>query len=197
MGRRLFKGAAERTPSHIRKGRMNSWRHENAHAHLTLMGAAEKAVLVYIVAVLIPFGYIAAVEYSTPILGQALTWTYFNIFPWNFVIFSFFFLIGLSMIFWALSYTQGRGAERLLTEGPYSYTRNPKGFGYVLMLIGLGMLLQSAVAIFMITPAIAIMYFLYLKLLQEPFMRHRYGAIYDEYRASVPLLLPIRLAYRK
>ncbi|MCL4317306.1 MAG: hypothetical protein M1422_03440 [Candidatus Thermoplasmatota archaeon] len=186
----MFKQTADRTPIKLNAKKETAWQAGRGRSHVSFMASVEKAVLVYIVAVLVPFGYVALVDYSTPVLGQAFTWTYFNIFPWNFVLFSFLFLAGGSWIFWALSYTQMKTGERLLIEGPYSLTRNPKGFGYMLILVGLGVLLQSAIAIFIITPAIVTSYFLYLRILQEPLMRHKYGAMYEQYRTAVPLLLP-------
>ncbi len=154
--------------------------------------------MAYAVAVLIPFGYIAAVDYMTPVVSSAMSWTTFNIFPWNFVIFSFFFIVGGTWVFWALSYTTNKKrSEKLMVDGPYSMTRNPKGFGYLLILLGFGVFLQSAVAIFILMPAIVVLYFLYLKFLEEPIMKLKHGSLYDEYRSNVPLLFPLPSKLRK
>ena len=162
------------------------------------MGALEHAVVAYSVAVLIPFAFTVGVEYITPVAASAMSWTSFNIFPWNFIIFSFFFIAGGSWIFWALTYTTNKKrSEKLNTDGPYALTRNPKGFGYLTILLGLSIFLQSAVAIFIMMPAIAILYLLYLKFLEEPVMKLKHGSIYDEYRSSVPLLFPLPSRARK
>lgn len=193
----MFRGADRTAGSLDRRSGADRWADGRSRQKSSLIASVEKSVLAYLVTVLIPFGYLAAVDYSTPVLAQALTWTYFDIFPWNFVIFSLLFITGVSWIFWALSYSQHRTGERLIVNGPYSITRNPKGLGYLIILVGLGMLLQSSVAIFILTPAIGLAYFLYLKAIQEPFMKHRYGATYDEYRRNVPMLLPIHIRLRR
>ncbi len=193
----MFRGSDKSAGGLNRRRSATAWSDGRTQQKSSLIASVEKSVFVYLVTVLIPFGYLAAVDYSTPALSQAFTWTYFDIFPWNFVIFSLLFMIGASWIFWALSYTQHRSGERLITNGPYSITRNPKGLGYLIILAGLGMLLQSAVAIFLITPFLAIAYFIYLKAIQEPFMKHRYGAIFDDYRRNVPILLPVHARLKR
>ncbi len=164
----------------------------------SFLASVEHAATTYAVVVLVPFGYIAGVDYMTPVVASAMSWTTFNIFPWNFVIFSFFFILGSTWIFWALSYTTSKKrSEKLNMEGPYSLTRNPKGFGYLTILLGLGVFLQSAVAIFVMMPAIAVVYFFYLKFLEEPLMRLKHGRLYEEYRSNVPLLFPLPSRLRK
>ncbi len=193
----MFRGADRTDRGLDRRSSATRWNDGRSQQKSSLIASVEKSVLAYLVTVMIPFGYLAAVDYSTPVLSQAFTWTYFDIFPWNFIIFSLLFMIGASWIFWALSYTQHRSGERLIVNGPYSISRNPKGLGYLIILAGLGVLLQSAVAIFIITPSLAVAYLLYLKAIQEPFMKHRYGATYDDYRRNVPMLVPLHLRLRR
>lgn len=160
--------------------------------------ALEQAVVAYAVTILIPFGFMEAVNYLTPLVSSAFSWTSFNIFPWNFAIFSGLFILGGTWIFWALTYTTNKKrADKLSMDGPYALTRNPKGFGYLTILLGLGFLLQSAVAIFLMVPGIAILYLIYLKFLEEPIMRLKHGTRYDEYRSRVPLLFPLPARLRK
>ncbi len=193
----MFRGADRTDRGLDRRSSAARWNDGRSQQKSSLIASVEKSVLAYLVTVMIPFGYLAAVDYSTPVLSQAFTWTYFDIFPWNFIIFSLLFMIGASWIFWAISYTQHRSGERLIVNGPYSISRNPKGLGYLIILAGLGVLLQSAVAIFIITPSLAVAYLLYLKAIQEPFMKHRYGATYDDYRSNVPMLVPLHLRLRR
>ncbi len=193
----MFRGADRTDRGLDRRSSAARWNEGRSQQKSSLIASVEKSVLAYLVTVMIPFGYLAAVDYSTPVLSQAFTWTYFDIFPWNFIIFSLLFMIGASWIFWAISYTQHRSGERLIVNGPYSISRNPKGLGYLIILAGLGVLLQSAVAIFIITPSLAVAYLLYLKAIQEPFMKHRYGATYDDYRRNVPMLVPLHLRLRR
>lgn len=191
----------ERKPQTMisKRGNQNSWAaSRNSVPRSTFLGALEHSVVAYAVAVLIPFGFMAGVDYLTPVVSSAFSWTSFSIFPWNFIIFSFLFMAGSSWIFWALSFTLNKKkSERLTMDGPYALTRNPKGFGYLVILLGLGVLLQSAVAIFLMMPAISLLYLFYLKFLEEPIMKLKHGTLYDEYRSSVPLLFPLPARLRK
>ena len=133
--------------------------------------AVEQAVVAYVILVLIPFGFAAGSYYLTPLVASAFAWTTFNIFPWNFVIFSLLFMAGSSWIFWAFSCKgNSRRALKLTIEGPYAFTRNPKGFGYLTILLGIGVLLQSAVAIFLMVPGLTGVFVLYVRILEDPAM---------------------------
>lgn len=171
---------------------------KNAPPKSNGLKAVEQALAAYIVVVLIPFGFVAGSYYLTPLVSSAFAWTTFNIFPWNFVIFSLLFMAGSSWIFWAFSCKgYNKRALKLTIEGPYAFTRNPKGFGYLTILLGIGVLLQSAVAIFMMVPGLAVLFLLYVKILEDPVMKLKHGARYDEYRSMVPVLIPFPTRLRK
>jgi len=159
--------------------------------------AIEKSLLLYLYAVLVPACFVASSIYLAVPLRSALSWTYFNIFPWNFALFSALFLAGVFWIFWAMPFGAQHVKGRLPDGGPYLYCRNPKGFGYLLVLAGLSLMLQSAVAIFVLFPLIVLSYVLYLKLLEEPLMKIRFGNAFEEYRSSIPLLFPLPVRLRK
>jgi len=78
---------------------------------------------------------------------------------------------------------------RLVVEGPYAYVRHPMISGVVLLLVAEAMLLRS-VAHFAWATAFAALNAVYLPLLEEPGLRRRFGAAYDEYASHVPRLVP-------
>jgi protein-S-isoprenylcysteine O-methyltransferase Ste14 len=92
--------------------------------------------------------------------------------------------------------TEGRGTlapwdppQRLVVRGPYRYVRNPMISGVALVLFGEALLLVSrphlgwALAFLGINAV-------YLPLLEEPGLLHRFGETYREYCRHVPRLLP-------
>ncbi|MEM3851525.1 MAG: methyltransferase [Methanomassiliicoccales archaeon] len=162
------------------------------HETAEIFQIAGSVLLSYIIVVLIPFAYIEGSELLTPYVGGAFEWTRFDIFPWNFVAFSLLFLFGSFWIIWSMHYTQRKRVQsHLLAEGPYAYCRNPRAFGYLVVMLGLGILIESAVAVFLLFPAMVICLIVYFKLFEEPLMYHRLGAAYQQYRESVSLLLPV------
>ena len=85
---------------------------------------------------------------------------------------------------------------RLVVEGPYAYVRHPMISGVVLLLVAEAMLLRSgAHAVWALTFAGANA--VYLPLLEEPGLRRRFGAAYDEYASHVPRLLPRVTPWKK
>ncbi len=78
---------------------------------------------------------------------------------------------------------------RLVVTGPYSFVRNPMISGVILLLLGEGLVLRSTphllwAGIFFAINAI------YIPLLEEPQLRSRFGADYEDYRKAVPRLVP-------
>ncbi len=84
--------------------------------------------------------------------------------------------------------------QRLVVVPPYAYCRNPMVLGTVAAYLGIGVWLgsASAVAIVLVFGALLLAY---VKLLEEKELRARFGAAYEEYLRTTPLLLP-RLRWR-
>ena len=91
---------------------------------------------------------------------------------------------------------EGRGTlapwdppRHLVIRGPYRHVRNPMISGVVLVLFGLAAVLRSrphfiwALTFFAINAV-------YIPLVEEPALRARFGAQYDEYCRRVPRLIP-------
>ncbi len=82
--------------------------------------------------------------------------------------------------------TQGLGGE-LVTTGPYRYSRNPQYVGDIGLLLGLGLLCNSAVTL----PGVALgmVWFALAPFAEEPWLRERLGSSYEEYTRHVPRFL--------
>jgi len=106
--------------------------------------------------------------------------------------------IGLALVAWTvwLFARVGRGTlapwdptSRLVVAGPYRHVRNPMITGVGTILAGQALLFRSwgiaiALAVFALVNAI------YFPLVEEPGLRRRFGAEYEEYCARVPRWLP-------
>jgi protein-S-isoprenylcysteine O-methyltransferase Ste14 len=107
-------------------------------------------------------------------------------------------LAGLALWAWTvrLFATIGRGTlapwdppTELVTDGPYRYVRNPMITGVVAVLAGEALLFGSRpMAIYaLVFGAINAVWF---RLVEEPGLRRRFGAAYDEYASAVPRWVP-------
>ncbi|MHB0912791.1 MAG: methyltransferase [Armatimonadota bacterium] len=112
---------------------------------------------------------------------------------------------GLFWILWAYSYLHfvGRGSpieafgvallptERLVTTGPYAYTRNPMILGELLLLVAVALYARSLAGLVLV-PALALLAVWYARAFEEPGLARRFGDAYRKYKESVPTLLPRR-----
>jgi protein-S-isoprenylcysteine O-methyltransferase Ste14 len=81
--------------------------------------------------------------------------------------------------------------RRVVAAGPYRVVRNPMYLGGFLILCGCGLVLRSP-AIVVFSAAWLLTVHLAVVLLEEPDLRRKFGASYDEYRRAVPRWLPRR-----
>ena len=121
-----------------------------------------------------------------------------NIEPVTAVIGALLIAIGLALVAWTVRLFAGVGqgtlapwdpTSTLVVRGPYRYVRNPMITGVATILAGEALLFRSwglvvEIAIFVVVNA------LYFPLVEEPGLRRRFGAEYEEYRARVPRWLP-------
>jgi protein-S-isoprenylcysteine O-methyltransferase Ste14 len=77
----------------------------------------------------------------------------------------------------------------LVVAGPYRYVRNPMISGVVFLLAGEAMILLSRPHAVWALTFLAINA-IYIPLLEEPQLQHRFGGDYVEYRRHVPRLVP-------
>lgn len=79
---------------------------------------------------------------------------------------------------------------RLVTDGPYSYSRNPMLGGIFMMYFGAGAVLNSATLFFLVTPVLVIGARIFVKKVEEPELETRLGNDYIEYRSRTPMFFP-------
>lgn len=107
-------------------------------------------------------------------------------------------VLGLALVAWtaALFARVGGGTlapwdptSRLVVMGPYRHVRNPMISGVLSILLGEAALFAS-LALLLWFAAVLAANAVYFPLVEEPGLRRRFGAAYDDYRANVPRWLP-------
>ena len=112
--------------------------------------------------------------------------------------------LGLGLLVWTIRLFMriGNGTlapwdptRKLVVSGPYAYVRNPMLSGVFLILLAEALAVQSWVIAlwFVLFVAINAVYF---PLSEEPGLRRRFGAEYEEYCRNVPRFLPRRSLWR-
>jgi protein-S-isoprenylcysteine O-methyltransferase Ste14 len=107
-------------------------------------------------------------------------------------------LIGATLCLWTIySFVRAKGSpvplnppQRLVTTGLYSWVRNPMVTGWIMMMFGVGVLLNSISLIFIFTPLFLLLNILYLKAIEEKEMEKKFGQEYLKYKESVPMFIP-------
>ena len=104
---------------------------------------------------------------------------------------------GAAWLLWAIAWFAHEGVkpyppiERVITTGPYAYSRNPMYGGVVMVMIGQGLLFGSrGVVIYGVCWLVAFMVF--ERTIDDPFIIKRMGRTYEEYVKSVPGWIPRR-----
>lgn len=152
--------------------------------------------------------FAVAIPAAVIAIGRAvdtlLSWQPMALWPVNLVAAALLGALGVVWMIWSWWFlltrghghpTEGFGIEvspvtqELVTAGPYARTRNPMGFGYILVLLALSAVVSSAgmlvgIAIVAAVGVVAIVCF------EEPRLVRRFGDPYLEYRRRVPRFLP-------
>lgn len=79
---------------------------------------------------------------------------------------------------------------RLVTDGPYAYSRNPMLGGIFTMFFGAGALLNSGALFCLVTPVLVIAARIFVKTVEEPELEARFGVDYIKYREKTPMFFP-------
>lgn len=79
---------------------------------------------------------------------------------------------------------------KLVTDGPYAYSRNPMMTGLFMIMAGIGILSGSITLTFIMTPLFVLMSILEFKYIEEPELEKRFGKEYREYKRRTPALIP-------
>lgn len=79
---------------------------------------------------------------------------------------------------------------KLVTDGPYAYSRNPMMTGLFMIMAGIGILFGSVTLTFLITPLFVFMSILEFKYIEEPELMKRFGKNYTDYKEKTPIIIP-------
>ena len=103
-------------------------------------------------------------------------------------------LIGFGIDIWGtrtLTAQQSLGARgKIITEGPYRFTRNPQYVGFILIYAGVILIFYCFMVL--VAGALLVLAFLILPFSEEPWLRLQYGEPYVEYCKNVPRFIGIR-----
>lgn len=122
------------------------------------------------------------------VLG-VLTWDTFIIGHWLLrAIGIILFVGGNALALWGLAelglYASSGLEYKLVTSGPYKYTRNPQYLGDMVVLAGAILMVNS---LYLIVPSLlGILLFGLLPFAEESWLREKYGEEYNEYCRRVP-----------
>jgi len=72
----------------------------------------------------------------------------------------------------------------LVTEGAYAFSRHPMYLGYLLILVGVGIMLRSLTPFFVIPVFVALMEIVFMRV-EERMLEEKFGENWAEYRKSV------------
>lgn len=124
--------------------------------------------------------------------------------PYNYIGALILIFIGGFWMVWATVYLiyKGKGSpieafgkaveptRKLVTQGPFKYTRNPMMFGFFIVLLGEAVFFQT-VAGLLLVPLIAFCFIVYWKFFEERFLFERFKEEYREYKIKTPVLIPL------
>jgi protein-S-isoprenylcysteine O-methyltransferase Ste14 len=99
------------------------------------------------------------------------------------------FLAGATMRWWATLYLGGRKSKELITEGPYSVSRNPIYIGTFALTLAIGVLSQS-VAFSLAVLVVSAVYVILTVSLEESELRAEHGEQFQAYCERVPRFIP-------
>jgi protein-S-isoprenylcysteine O-methyltransferase Ste14 len=136
--------------------------------------------------------------FGTATLG-ILDWNTFSLPQWLRVAGGLLAVSGTVFALWGVRElgaraTQGLGGE-LATTGPYRYSRNPQYVGDIALLLGFGLLCNSAVTLAAV--ALGSVWFALAPFAEEPWLRERLGSPYEEYARHAPRFLGSSSASRR
>ncbi len=118
-----------------------------------------------------------------------LTWDTYLLSNWLLKPIGFVLIVlGNALAIWGLRelgvYASSGLEYKLVTTGPYKYTRNPQYLGDIIVLIGAILLVNSFYVL--VTSILGIIIFGLLPFAEEPWLREKYGEDYIKYCNRVP-----------
>lgn len=95
---------------------------------------------------------------------------------------------------WCLTYSSGYKSSELVTQGPYSISRNPLYFFSFVGLVGIGLATETFTLTLLLIAFFALVYPAVIAG-EEEFLRGRFGEPYGEYCRRTPRFLPNRALF--
>jgi protein-S-isoprenylcysteine O-methyltransferase Ste14 len=142
--------------------------------------------------------FITAIIFLSRFLDKAFEFPEFISFPYDLIIGYVFLFPGIILAGYCVFYfLKNKGTPvplnpppKLISDGPYAYSRNPMLTGLFLILFGFGFIINSATLTFIITPLFILLNVIELKKIEEPELIKRLGEEYIEYRKKTPMFIP-------
>lgn len=100
-----------------------------------------------------------------------------------------FLLAGLAVRIWCTFYIGGRKSKQLITQGPYSISRNPLYIGTCLLVIGVGLCFQNP-AMLAFSLAIILPAHFFVIRMEETHLEKLFGEEFLAYKRRVPRYWP-------
>lgn len=121
--------------------------------------------------------------------------------PINYLLSLPFFVLGIILVLWTnFIFLKIKGSPvplnpppKLITHGPFAYSRNPMTSGLFLIMFGFGFYYSSLLSVLIFTPLYIFIHAKELKAIEEPELEKRLGAEYMEYKKKIPMFFPRRL----
>ncbi len=140
--------------------------------------------------------FITISSVGVPVIGL-LDWESLGPIHWiRFIVGGLLILVFAFLIYWGirtLSLHQSLGLEgKLITTGPYKYTRNPQYLALILLYISMILVTSSNLAF--LTGGLLILMYVIIPLSEEPWLEDLFGVEYLEYRKRVPRFVGLRSA---
>lgn len=118
--------------------------------------------------------------------------------PFSIAISAPFLIAGTFLWLWsAIKFFKTKGTPvpinpppKLVTDGPYAYSRNPMMTGLFMVMAGIGTYFGSIALTFIMTPLFILMSILEFKYIEEPELMKRFGKEYAEYKKRTPIIIP-------
>jgi protein-S-isoprenylcysteine O-methyltransferase Ste14 len=119
-------------------------------------------------------------------------------YPMNLAIGSCLIVFGFFLMFLSVAHFLGVGGTpvpfspppKLVSTGPYRFSRNPMLTGIFIQLFGLAVALGSLSLAFIFTPLFIVINVWELKRIEEPELERRLGEAYMKYKKDVPMFFP-------
>jgi len=125
-------------------------------------------------------------------------WGSFNLGWGNLIVGALMTLLGIFLLGWSIyiQYALGKGTpypkvatQKLITTGPYAYSRNPMTLGAFFLYLGIATGMGSGVvSLLILVIFVALLTFIYQHETRE--LTERFGTDYLDYRKQTPFLIP-------